>query len=301
MIIKHSATLFSLMFLVSSNSLALELRLTNNTVADNDPAFSPNGNTVVFESNRSGHFEIFTVPATGGAATQITFDSYWNFSPNWHPIDNKIVFSSTRNGYTHLYTIPSNGGVETQLTSGNYDDLNPDYSPNGTKVCFVSNRFSSGWDVCTMPANGGTITRITTQNEAETPDWSHDGNWIAFFSQFPDVMSVWKVPSNGGPETRICYGGPFPTWSPNSTMLAFTDYGGTPIGDHIFTVLAGGGLKTQRTCHPIDLQPNWSPDGQKIVYAQTLSDPQQTDIFVMNLSESPVEPSSLGCLKAIYH
>jgi len=73
-----------------------------------------------------------------------------------------------------------------------------------------------------IPVGGGEIQRLTTGGAPSPtePDWSPDGNWIAFTSSTRAGFDVWVVPAKGGAAT-ILVGGEDPTWSPNSRTLAY--------------------------------------------------------------------------------
>lgn len=57
-------------------------RLTNTPGMDMEPAFSPNGRWIVFVSDRSGHRDLWVMPAAGGNAAQITSGGDFQ-SPAW--------------------------------------------------------------------------------------------------------------------------------------------------------------------------------------------------------------------------
>ena len=56
--------------------------------------------------------------------------------------------------------------------------MSPTWSPDGEQIAFLSNR-AEGWDLYTMPSDGGEATRLTSGATADAPAWSHDGRWIA--------------------------------------------------------------------------------------------------------------------------
>src|SRR5689334_4720677 len=41
-------------------------------ITERDPAYSPDGKTIVFAANSNGQFDLWTAPAGGGSATKIT-------------------------------------------------------------------------------------------------------------------------------------------------------------------------------------------------------------------------------------
>jgi Tol biopolymer transport system component len=51
---------------------------------------------LVFNSDRSGSWEIYKMPAVGGEAIQLTTDSTGAFSPAWSPDGHQIAFHSMR-------------------------------------------------------------------------------------------------------------------------------------------------------------------------------------------------------------
>lgn len=58
-------------------------RLTYNSRYDGQPSWSPDGSKIAFTSNRSGQFQLYTMPASGGSPTRITHTSTSESSPSW--------------------------------------------------------------------------------------------------------------------------------------------------------------------------------------------------------------------------
>ena len=55
------------------------------------PAWSPDGEEIVFESTMTGVMEIFVIPAAGGEPFQVTAGGgYW---PRWSPAGDFIVYA----------------------------------------------------------------------------------------------------------------------------------------------------------------------------------------------------------------
>ena len=70
---------------------------------------SRDGRWLVFNSDRSGSWEIYKMPAIGGEAIQLTTDAAGAFSPAWSPDGHQIAFHSMRSGNRDLYTMAADG------------------------------------------------------------------------------------------------------------------------------------------------------------------------------------------------
>src|SRR5680860_468992 len=82
-----------------------QMRLTNNSTVDKDPAWSPDGTKIAFTSNRDGNNEIYVMNADGSNQIRLTNNTASETFPSWSPNSQKILFSSTRTGHTEIYTM----------------------------------------------------------------------------------------------------------------------------------------------------------------------------------------------------
>lgn len=78
-----------------------------------DVAISPDGQTIAFTYKG----DIFSVPATGGDARQLTSNEAFDSKPVWTLDGNRIVFRSDREGSDDIFIMNSNGGSVKRLTS----------------------------------------------------------------------------------------------------------------------------------------------------------------------------------------
>jgi len=102
------------------------------------PAISPEGDVIAF----SYMGDLWTVPVTGGKATQLTNHSAYEREPIWSPDGQWIAFTSDRMGNNDVYLIRATGGTARQLTFHSGNDVATDFSPDGAWIIFSSNRSS---------------------------------------------------------------------------------------------------------------------------------------------------------------
>ena len=112
--------------------------VTNNPADDGAPVFSPDGNQIVFHSNRSGGYEIHVMNSDGtGVITQLTSTGY-NVQPHWSPSGDRIVFESPRDTSlpSGLYVMNSDGSNPTRLTNNTTTDSNAAWRSGGAPLGF---------------------------------------------------------------------------------------------------------------------------------------------------------------------
>ena len=83
------------------------------------PSLSPDGKTIAF----SYKGDIYTVPAAGGKATQLTTHPKQDTHPIWSPDGQKIAFASDRAGSFDIYIMDKTGGVPTRLTTNSASEI----------------------------------------------------------------------------------------------------------------------------------------------------------------------------------
>ena len=76
-------------------------------------SISPDGKTLAF----SYKGDIWTVPSTGGEATQITSNQAYDSEPLWTRDSQNIIFTSRREGSKDIYLTSISGGVPKRLTA----------------------------------------------------------------------------------------------------------------------------------------------------------------------------------------
>src|SRR5918994_66697 len=233
----------------------------NTTVVGNAVTIdNPTPSRIVFESDRAGNSEIYTMSPAGTGVARLTNSAAADSRPSLSPDGNLIAWESAG----QIWLMNANGtGEATNLTDAPGADVNPAWSPDGTKLAFDSDR-SGNRDVFTMNADGtGDPTNLTAGSSAldADPDWSPDGTRILFVSARGATTSVWTMNTDGGgavDTTQASIYDADPAWSPDGAHIVFTrDAGGQTF--NLWTARADGTAKLRLTDAPAT-QRNSFPD-----------------------------------------
>jgi WD40 repeat protein/putative metal-binding protein len=177
----------------------------------------------------------------------------------------RIAFQSTGG----LGTINVVGGDRRPLIGGNGLFAAPTWSADGRRLAFSSNSAGGAFELYVTGAEGGAITRLTTNmTEDDAPAWSPDGGRIAFESDRDGNSEVYVMNADGSGVIRLTSNvveDRAPAWSPDGTRIAFAR--GVAGNADIWTMTPDGGSATPLTTDPGDeTNPDWSPDGSRIVF-----------------------------------
>ena len=215
---------------------------------NNDHVLSFDGAMLaISDQSSSGQSQVFTVPVSGGKPKLIT-PLAPSYGHGWSPDGKFLVFTGGRNGKFDVYRIPSDGsGAETRLTDAPGLNDGPEYTPDGEYIYFNSSR-TGKMQLWRMRPDGSGQEQVTHD---EFNNWfphiSPDGKWIAFLSYGPEVdpkdhpyykqVYLRLLPMGGGQPKVIAYvyGGQgtmnVPSWSPDSTRIAFVSNDTIPFRD----------------------------------------------------------------------
>ena len=98
---------------------------------------SPDGRWLVFDSDRSGNFDLYIMSVAGGEARPLTSDAAGEYNGKWSHDGSRLVFHSLQSGNRDVYTINADGTGKQQWTSGPAQELDTDWSPAGDAVAFA--------------------------------------------------------------------------------------------------------------------------------------------------------------------
>ncbi|MBT5713973.1 hypothetical protein HOI71_23200 [Candidatus Poribacteria bacterium] len=75
------------------------------------------GTKIVFDSNRSGNYDLYTVGPDGTGVTQLTNTAANERSPSYSPDGSRIYFTSDASGAANIYVMNADGTHPVRLTT----------------------------------------------------------------------------------------------------------------------------------------------------------------------------------------
>jgi len=148
------------------------LRLTHNSFSDDQAAWSPDSQQLVFQSNRDGDSEIYSMKADGSHQTRLTNNPRRDLLPNWSPDGKLIAFISERDINAELYVMNADGSDERRLTATPQYEFSPQWSPDGRQILFQRTVAGSDFETYVMDADGTHVQRLTTiKMFLQNPAW----------------------------------------------------------------------------------------------------------------------------------
>ncbi|MEO9801792.1 MAG: hypothetical protein ABJF04_01035 [Reichenbachiella sp.] len=260
--------------LVNGVQSTIEKNLTNHPSDDRYASYSPDGSQILFESNRSGDWDLYVMNTDGTMVRQITRDSSEDRRPSWHPNGDEILFESNRSGKFQLYTANLfNDKVKAiQIPVAKTEPIFAHYSPDGFSIAYSEKFQGDSSRLVIIDLLGKVKVELADYGfRSFYPRWSPDSKKILFFSRHEtgnqddeiytiNIDGTGKKRLTNWPKHNFC-----PSWSPNGMQIAYAQSmeGSRP---EIHIMQADGSNAKRITFNDDgDTLPNWSPDGTKLL------------------------------------
>ena len=255
-------------------------RLTENSVADLDPAYWPDGSRIAFTRAN----DIWVMNADGSAQTAVTGPEGPDSQPAWSPDGSRIVYVSNQNtpgGFTtgfELFITDANGsGTPRRLTDtpNNVSSRAPAWSPTGDRIAYESNADGT-YEIYSIDPSvtAGFGTRLSANElgqHYQNPSWSPDGARIAFERGAGTMVDeptkdVWTMRADGSDPVRLTNNGLYdvqPAYSPDGARVAYETREDGDREVYVRAATAGGASTniTNTAAAAADEQPDWGWGG----------------------------------------
>ena len=190
-------------------------RITEGLAFDSHPKYSPDGNSILFLSDRSGGNNAWIIDRKKEDTLQLTKGNTFKMqSADWSPDGNYVVVSKgTRNFKLHLYH--KEGGKGTQLISKpeNLKTSEPTFSADGRHIWFSQRTGAWQYNARFQQYQLATYDRVDSKKEVMTsrygsafsPTLSPDGKWLVYGSRYNDQTGLVKRNLVTQEETWLAY------------------------------------------------------------------------------------------------
>jgi Tol biopolymer transport system component/DNA-binding winged helix-turn-helix (wHTH) protein len=262
---------YDLIFLLSLDTLETR-QLPHNpkcAIAEGEAAFSHDGSLLAYVCVRSlDEMGIYTVPVSGGTPRVITVFRNFILGLAWSADDKKLFVSRSLATSNELEEVSVADGLVRQVPLGQSAEW-PTVSAAGNKLAFSSSTANSNiWRRDLLNPKAAAVKLISTTREETAPQYSPDGNHIAFESSRGGGQDVWISEANGSNPVQVSNFHAFsgsPHWSPDGKKIAFDSH----VSGQWEVFVADVSERVPRrlvTSVSNVYQPSWSRDGRWIYF-----------------------------------
>jgi len=186
-------------------------------------SFSRAGRDVILSSNRSGMYELWRMPAAGGALERV--EGLVARDPGGPEVgEGRLVFEEWA-FEINLWGVHADSTAAQPLVVSTWWDKHPHLRRDGERIAFISNR-SGPPEVWVANGDGSAPTRLTGFDGAsvEAPRWSPDAEQIVFQARPETVANLYVIDAEGGsprPITTDDADDVAPRWSRDGRWIYF--------------------------------------------------------------------------------
>jgi Tol biopolymer transport system component len=166
------------------------IQVTSAVGVEDHPTWSPDDQTLAYESMEAGNWDVWVTQVGGGPAVNRTADHRGaDRYPSWSPDGRQIAFWSDRDGGGY-YVMPALGGAATRMIAtpgtGQYYHSAPEWSADGTQLAavtysIVGSRFRQSVEIVKITTRESRRSSLPGTEEARLDlSWSPDGRYMAY-------------------------------------------------------------------------------------------------------------------------
>jgi TolB protein len=223
-------------------------------------------NLVPYREYIGSNLEILDV-ATGNATIVHSYRGSFQ-APNWTPDGKALIYA--QEGRLHRFDLSSRSAdvINTGFATRNNNDHVLSFDGRMMGISHHAVEDSGASIIYTLPATGGTPTRVTAKGPSYLHGWSPDGRWLVYTGQRNGELDVYKISATGGDEIRLTSAPGLddgPEFTPDGAYIYFNSSRSGRM--QIWRMRPDGSEQRQITNDGFN---NWfphvSPDGKWIAY-----------------------------------
>jgi len=283
------------------SSVKLEISLSGSL---QNPAFSPDGKTIVFTNFKNGYnkppSDLYTYNLETKVLKPLMADGNSNVNLTgecWNDSTHSIIFSAEREDGDQIYYIPENSSTGDEIKITNRTDsigFEPTFSPDGQWMVFESHKLDEEENgVITkykLDGTSGYIYMTPFGEDCKQPNWSAKGDKILYQKEENGQWDIWVMNADGSNKSKIT------NFAGSKTDAVFTNDGKYIIFSsenddvelaNIYKVAVSGGSPIRLTNYSgYDGAVSISQDGTKLIFESTTKDPDKSKgatLWLLNL------------------
>jgi TolB protein len=243
----------------ADGSSAVQLTATDTT--NWTASLTPNQESVLFSSSRTGRFGLYEADINGENVRNLLPPAQGDYAPVASPDGEKIAFTRAEDGNQNIWVMDRDGSNAEPITFITGDALGPAWSPDSQQIVYaqqLSGEESYTLIIINTDGSNPQPLLLPQENIGDSSDWSPDGNWVAFYAGSTNDRDIYVAAVDGTVTYRITEGGDnlAPSFSPDGNWVVFTS---KRDGDNdLYMVrLDGSDLMPLTRNNSSDWQPYW--------------------------------------------
>jgi Tol biopolymer transport system component len=274
-------------------------RLTDNPAYDDQAAFSPDGQQIVFATSRAnGTADLWTLDVRSRRATALTSGPGGDYRPSWSPDGAWIAFTSDRGAglpFSHgrwealqraeIYIVHPDGSGLRQLTKRGEFCGSPKWSADSRRLIAYCTTAQETMDFRQREPESGSTSLVTIDIASGAVADAESGPGVKMAPAFvgADIGYIRKDKPAGiayatgksGPKGSVLSA----AWSPDGTRVAYhrvIPRSGSQIGPVMWSRTPAYELRLG------GMQPSFAPDGTRYASADYVPTPDGNHLFVVD-------------------
>lgn len=273
-VLKKTAYLLYALFTLTAfgqEDMGYKEELLTNTNADNRYAsYNKEGEKIVFESNRDGYWQIYTMDKNGGHQKPLFKSSSNDRRPSWHPYKDIVIFESDRSGVSEIYTytFETNSIDKVPINLEGHKSF-ARFAPNGVQVVFCYKEQAGIFDIYMCSNKGKRLKKIIANKHINLyPHFTPRGDNVIYYSNRntqgeSNIIYSYNIITKD--RNRLSYfkdHSEYPNWSNiRGARVAYSAKVDDMAQSEIFIMQNDARHKTQVTFNNVeDILPTWSPN-----------------------------------------
>lgn len=211
------------------------------------------------------------------------------------PTNPRFVETLPRRGYRFIAALSNGSPVQKEPQAPEPPAKKPSQSWRYLAIALASLAILGGYLLVRRnqnqdPVTERILTRITFDDGLQIgATWSPDGRFLAYASNRAGKFDIWLQQVSGGNPVQVTHrpGNNWqPDWSPDGKLLVYRSEEGD---GGLFVVPAVGGDGQERKISNFGYDPQWSPEGTRILFQATRFAPDN-DFYIVGLDGGPPQP-----------